>query len=196
MKITGYCYRSVNVITFSLAQSDHIKRLLLQYSNILGFGDQKKVPATQKWVATNLFRTTDLLISGSEQVGLIKGLIKTIGHSYQPPADECGRPRLVPLRPGISFKISTKSYSVLKKSKKHSSLMEQSRFLELSLEKWRHLAFVNSGVLRPHVLDVKLKVLVVRPVNLKPRLNQFKFSTLTVLLLYINLTLPNLPNLA
>ncbi len=26
---TGYCYHSVNVITFGLAQSDHIKRLLL-----------------------------------------------------------------------------------------------------------------------------------------------------------------------
>ncbi len=29
MKTTGYCYHSVNVITFGLAQSDHIKRLLL-----------------------------------------------------------------------------------------------------------------------------------------------------------------------
>ncbi len=26
---TGYCYHSVNVITFGLAKSDHIKRLLL-----------------------------------------------------------------------------------------------------------------------------------------------------------------------
>jgi hypothetical protein len=29
IKITGCCYHSVNVITFGLAQSDHIKRLLL-----------------------------------------------------------------------------------------------------------------------------------------------------------------------
>ncbi len=29
IKTTGYCYHSVNVITFGLAQSDHIKRLLL-----------------------------------------------------------------------------------------------------------------------------------------------------------------------
>ncbi len=29
MKTTGYCYQSVNVITLGLAQSDHIKRLLL-----------------------------------------------------------------------------------------------------------------------------------------------------------------------
>jgi hypothetical protein len=31
MKTTGYRYHSVNVITFGLAQSDHIKRLLLYY---------------------------------------------------------------------------------------------------------------------------------------------------------------------
>jgi hypothetical protein len=29
MKTTGYCYHSVNVIPFGLAQSDHIKRLQL-----------------------------------------------------------------------------------------------------------------------------------------------------------------------
>ena len=29
IKISDYCYHLVNVITFSVAQSDHIKRLLL-----------------------------------------------------------------------------------------------------------------------------------------------------------------------
>ncbi len=29
IKTTGYCYHSVNIITFGLAQCDHIKRLLL-----------------------------------------------------------------------------------------------------------------------------------------------------------------------
>jgi hypothetical protein len=33
MKTTGYCYHSVNVIAFGLAQSDHIKRLLLYLEN-------------------------------------------------------------------------------------------------------------------------------------------------------------------
>jgi len=32
--IFGLCYHSVNVITFSLAQSDHIKRLLLYYLDV------------------------------------------------------------------------------------------------------------------------------------------------------------------
>jgi hypothetical protein len=31
IKTTAYCYHSVNVITFGLAQSDHIKRLLVYY---------------------------------------------------------------------------------------------------------------------------------------------------------------------
>ena len=31
VKTFGYCYHLVNVITFGLAQSDHIKRLLLYY---------------------------------------------------------------------------------------------------------------------------------------------------------------------
>ncbi len=35
LKISGYCYHSVNVITFCLAQSDHIKRLLLYISKSL-----------------------------------------------------------------------------------------------------------------------------------------------------------------
>ncbi len=34
MKTTGYCYHSVIVITFGLAQSDHIKRLLLYKGSI------------------------------------------------------------------------------------------------------------------------------------------------------------------
>ncbi len=33
IKTTGYSYNSVNVITFGLAQSDHIKRLLLYFLN-------------------------------------------------------------------------------------------------------------------------------------------------------------------
>ena len=37
IKITVYCYHSVNVITFSLAQSDHIKRLLLYYDYLFRF---------------------------------------------------------------------------------------------------------------------------------------------------------------
>ncbi len=41
MKTTGYCYHSVNVITFGLAQSDHIKRLLL-YLQIWSFTEMEK----------------------------------------------------------------------------------------------------------------------------------------------------------
>jgi hypothetical protein len=39
MKTTGYCYHSINVIACGLAQSDHIKRLLLYYKDArqLGF---------------------------------------------------------------------------------------------------------------------------------------------------------------
>ncbi len=34
MKTTGYCYHSVYVITFSVAQRDHIKRLLLYFLHL------------------------------------------------------------------------------------------------------------------------------------------------------------------
>ncbi len=35
IKTSSYCYNSVNVITFGLAQSDHIKRLLLYYNEMV-----------------------------------------------------------------------------------------------------------------------------------------------------------------
>ena len=43
IKITGYCYHLVNAISFQLAQSDHIKRLLLYFENELHYGkDMRK----------------------------------------------------------------------------------------------------------------------------------------------------------
>jgi len=42
-KITDYCYHSVNVITCSLAQCDHIKRLLLYLKNFANHFDKKHV---------------------------------------------------------------------------------------------------------------------------------------------------------
>jgi len=35
VKITGYYYHSVNVITFSQAQSDYVKQLLLNQTDLL-----------------------------------------------------------------------------------------------------------------------------------------------------------------
>ena len=37
LNFTSYCYHSVNVITFDMAQGDHIKRLLIYFQEVIMF---------------------------------------------------------------------------------------------------------------------------------------------------------------
>ncbi len=44
IKVTSYCYHSVNVITMGLSQSDHIKKCVLKNLQILSFFNKNKSP--------------------------------------------------------------------------------------------------------------------------------------------------------
>ena len=51
----GYCYQSVNVITFRLAQSDHIKRRLLYLCKMV------KIATRTKWIIRKIVKDVNCL---------------------------------------------------------------------------------------------------------------------------------------
>ena len=57
LKIIGYCYHSVNVINFGLAQSDQIKRLPLHYIYSIKRNSERFLTSELKleWVYASLF---------------------------------------------------------------------------------------------------------------------------------------------
>ncbi len=64
MKTTSYCYHSVNVITFGLAQSDHNKRLVLaqfviENSSVRGSGEINQLLARRDIVIEASFYEND-----------------------------------------------------------------------------------------------------------------------------------------